>query len=193
MRSGIQPFIAITLDKKGLNTKMKRKQLAELNFTSRMDNKPSKELEKAIQTSFQVIEEKTMEGRKREKGQGYQDQVKWIVAIVGPQQQSLNVINKYLDSHSEILLNINLLLIGSNITDSDQCRAYRELAERTPEGRFFNINFEPDFGNIQAEEDKLLENNDKMNYFEAFPRIEALLSLYDSKREPFISEHIDFN
>ncbi|TNV72994.1 hypothetical protein FGO68_gene8622 [Halteria grandinella] len=193
MRSGIQPFMAITLDKKGLNTKMKRKQLAELNFTSRMDIKPSKELEEAIQTSFEVIEEKTMGGRKREKSQGYQDQVKWIVAIVGPQHQSLNVINYYLDTHSEILLNTNLLLIGSNIADPDQCRAYRQLAERTPEGRFFNINFEPDFTIFLAEEEMAFDDTQTMTYIEAFPRIEALMSLYDSKREPFISEHIDFN
>lgn len=52
MRNGKQPFLAIPLTEQGLNKKMKRKALAELNFTSKSNKHSSVDLQEALVTGF---------------------------------------------------------------------------------------------------------------------------------------------
>ncbi|TNV85835.1 hypothetical protein FGO68_gene8805 [Halteria grandinella] len=206
MKSGKQPLPILPLDQKHHNYKIKRQQLADLNFTSRMDMKPSKDLSEVLLTCFlasQLIVPPPLDSSSRVRSGFYpQSMSKWIVAFVGPQYQNLWGINMFLNQLSGEV-DVNLMIVGINIKNRKLCASYQRLCHRTPEGQFVNLDFDPEmpqfflwgknlgrsetFGK-QTQEDESYEPK----YKTILNRVEAALSLYDSKREPFITEHIYF-
>ncbi len=93
MKSGHHPHVAIPLEKIGLNTNIKRRFLQDLNMITQTENRPSKRLGDAIiraHTDGQTYISQT-KIMVRRNGSSMSDEylgpIKFIVAIVGPQQQ----------------------------------------------------------------------------------------------------------
>ncbi|TNV85887.1 hypothetical protein FGO68_gene11014 [Halteria grandinella] len=102
LRSGQSPFVALFLEKKSLNLKMKYKQLCDLGFTSRMHMKPSKSLSEVLISCFnETYEAFSKQPQIRVNRQLFDQTAKWVVALVGPQQQNLRGINMYLNRIQE--------------------------------------------------------------------------------------------
>ncbi|TNV85842.1 hypothetical protein FGO68_gene7214 [Halteria grandinella] len=194
LRNGNQPFLALPLSQLGLNKKMKRKLIGELNFTSRSVDGKSRELQEALVTAFQESAKQIM--NTVENGtKSYQGPIQWVLAIVGPQKQELREIHAYLDRNRD--LRVNLLIIGVNITSPSLCQRYQGLCQRTEQGLFVNLNFEPDLSILFEDLNQTKDQKQGicvLNYAKALQEIEAAIQVYDaSAPEPFISEHIDFN
>ncbi|TNV85709.1 hypothetical protein FGO68_gene10424 [Halteria grandinella] len=186
LRSGKQPFAYLPLDQKQQSTKMKRKQITELNYitscSSSMtgEEEVSSDLEMALSICAEQLRQAGHKGR-------FEGPLKWIIAFVGPQWQELREIYSELESNKE---NINLIIIGIEIKDPELCLRYRELTHLTPEGYFVNLSFN------QVDyffEENINDAMAQQNYVEILARIEATIQLFYSKRQPFIAEQIDFN
>ncbi|TNV85841.1 hypothetical protein FGO68_gene299 [Halteria grandinella] len=208
MRSGKQPFSALKLEQKFKNLKVKQKVLRELNFTFRnsSDNNADKVssntgLQQALKSSFHQMMSQCPSEIHQRGSQSFISPQKWVVAIVGPQQQKLKGMQNYLKSNPSAS-EINLIIIGVSVRDSKLCKQYRRLCHMTPEGQFVNLNFceqEEEVGQIFAKIgdestmiiDKGIDN--ELSSKRALECVEAALSLYESIRHPFITEHIDFN
>ncbi|TNV86120.1 hypothetical protein FGO68_gene15523 [Halteria grandinella] len=206
LRSGKQPFAAINLERKHDNLKMKRSTLRQLNITyTRTENAATKYLmltalqqclRYCIDSASKVCPAQKI---KRKNGEFISTLQNWVVAIVGQHQQELTKIEQYLKGTQQ-QSNINLIIIGVSIYDKELCDRYHTLCNMTPEGQFVNLNF-----NEQDEQISRLfdvngkeENKDKKydglpSYERTFSRVQAAMQLFDSKREPYITQHIDFN
>ncbi|TNV85802.1 hypothetical protein FGO68_gene13378 [Halteria grandinella] len=191
MRSGSKPFLAIPLDLKHCNYKMKQKTLNEFNFSSKMDPPSpysSRDLSLSLLSCIQAAGDLP-------KVQLYVDSIPtqarqdWIVAIVGPQKQSMRGIDGLLGRHGIP----NIVIIGVNITDKDQCERYRELCNKTPEGQFVNLNFNQQADIFFTTQEIKNEGNLNPQYFRALQQVEAALQLFNSQSIPLIYENIDFN
>ncbi|TNV85797.1 hypothetical protein FGO68_gene11751 [Halteria grandinella] len=206
MRSGKQPFATLKLEQKFKNLKIKQKVLRELNFSFRTSTnasadmaRPNTGLQQALQSSFSsMIHECPSDIFKSETIISPQ---KWVVAIVGPQQQELKGMQNYF-KQNPIASEINLIIIGVSIRNNKLCKQYRNLCYMTPEGQFVNLNFseqEEEAGQIFAKIgdestrviDKGIEN--ELSSKRALQCVEAAMSLYESTRHPYITENIDFN
>jgi hypothetical protein len=150
MRSGHQPFSAIPLEQKKMNIEMKRSQLRELNITHKMEMKPSNELAEALIQAF--IDAKSLPITSTQKGKvTYKGPFKWVVALVGPQMQNLKKFRAFMQEelidaqHTPLnsKTDINLIIIGINITDIPLQENYKEICAKTAEGFFVNLDFSP--------------------------------------------------
>ena len=105
MKSGRRPLIGIPLEKVGLNTNIKRRFLQDLNMISQKKSRPSKRLGDAIIRAFtdsevHINQTKTFVRRNNSsKNDEYLGPIKFIVAIVGPHKQDLDLLNRYVRTH----------------------------------------------------------------------------------------------
>ncbi|TNV85753.1 hypothetical protein FGO68_gene15318 [Halteria grandinella] len=208
LRSGKQPFSAINLERKYNNLKMKRSTLRQLNMTYRSasNSHHSQHDEKfaglqsclryCFESAGDVCPKKMI---KRKNGQIHSAPQNWVVAIVGQHQQELTRIEQYIQV-AQLYSNINLIIIGVSIYDKQLCDKYWKLCNMTPEGQFVNLNFTEQDEQISRlfELNGKQENKDKKydevpSYERTFSRVQAAMQLFDSKREPYITQHIDFN
>ena len=133
------------------------------------------------------------------KGDGeYFGPLKYLVVIVGPQQQELKKFYKFLsedyyeDAYKNAKNDINLIIIGVGIVDEMLCDKYHTLATKTQEGYFINLDFREE-SNMKHQ-----YTNDGEWYMrfasvrDTLRRVEASISLLDCKSIPLISELIDF-
>ncbi|TNV85847.1 hypothetical protein FGO68_gene15360 [Halteria grandinella] len=191
LRSGSQPFVSLPLEQKGFNTKFKRQQLNELYSVSPCPQTgyASRSLGQALRACLDAWEGESC-SRVFKKGKTYRGPIKWMIAFVGPQRQDLIAIQSRLERLQCSLENINLIIIGLRIEDPELCCSYRELCHLTPEGHF--VNLEP----LEHEMSYFFQDNkqaERENIIEVLSLVEASIQLFDSKREPFIVEKIDFN
>ena len=108
MKSGRRPCVEIPLEKVGLNTNIKRRFLQDLNMISqkKKEGKPSKRLGDAIIRAFtdsevHINQTKTFVRRNNSsKNDEYLGPIKFIVAIVGPHKQDLDLLNRYVRTHA---------------------------------------------------------------------------------------------
>lgn len=88
---------------------------------------------------------------------------------------------------------INLIIVGINITDSSIQDSYRELCRRTAEGYFVNLDFNPKNHFLQYVQTGVAGEEPEQSVEEILKKVEASFQLLDSKSMPVITEHIDFN
>ena len=73
--------------------------------------------------------------------------LKYIVAIVGPQDQSIFAFTKYLQDNFPVHPQMNskhdisLIILGVNLLNIEQCDSYTRLCSRFAEGFFLNMDF----------------------------------------------------
>ncbi|TNV85394.1 hypothetical protein FGO68_gene1069 [Halteria grandinella] len=205
LSSGKQPFVVINLERKHNNLKMKRSTLRHLNMTQRRtsDSPESKHavkltiLQQCLRYCFESAREACPAQRVKTRNElgGPQN---WVVAIVGHHQQELTKIEQYIKG-TQKYSNVNLIIIGVSIYDKGLCDKYRSLCNMTPEGQFVNLNFNEQNDQLahafqlngKEGENQLLD--EVPSYERTFSRVEAAMQLFDSKREPYITQHIDFN
>ena len=77
----------------------------------------------------------------------YQGPLKFLVIIVGPQPQDLRRFMRFLteeyyeDAYKNAKNDINLIIMGVGITDEWLCNKYSQIAKKTQEGYFVNLDF----------------------------------------------------
>ncbi|TNV85724.1 hypothetical protein FGO68_gene751 [Halteria grandinella] len=130
---------------------------------------------------------------------GQQPQLGNISKNQGKQKSIQNKPNstQLLTQQDKYIINyINQIIIGVAIYDTQLCDRYRSICHLTQEGQFVNLNF-----NDQEEQiSRMFKENggedkryDVPSYERTFNRVEAAMQLFDSKREPYITQHIDFS
>ncbi|TNV85917.1 hypothetical protein FGO68_gene8981 [Halteria grandinella] len=187
MRSGKHPSLALPLEQKSCNSRLKLKTLNEFNFSSKMNppqrrcNDLSIALLSCINAAKDLPQNDVNVG-----GVHFMAPMNWIVAIVGPQAQNLGFLMRQIIRAGNKRVP-NIIIIGVNIKDGSECDKYRALCHLTQEGQFVNLDFN--------HKPQRTENEEYIypKYFEALQRVEAALQLYTQKTVPLICEHIDFN
>ncbi|TNV86000.1 hypothetical protein FGO68_gene15390 [Halteria grandinella] len=193
MRSGKKPYLALPLELKHCNSKLKQKTLNEFNLSSKMTPLQERCTDLSMALLSCINATKDMPSTEVEVyGERFMDPMNWIVAIVGPQTQELErIIN--LIKRSSIKKVPNIIIIGVNITDRAECDKYRALCHLTQEGQFVNLDFNQ---KVNIEKDiNPAKNEENLNpkYVHALQCVEAALQLYTQKTMPLICEHIEFN